>query len=137
MVPLKNLRQNPARKFALIAWLSIAHSLPAIACAQPASTWVGKRVVQKFNELTLRDGTTVGTPAGNVPFYRVETEQGAWLFLKAEKGPVEGWASSDDVIAVDDAVDFFTKRARKQPRDPFNYAAPDACGRPGPSLTSH
>ena len=106
------------------------------AHAQNEASWIGKRVVQTSSDLTLREGDTAVASVATVPLYRVEGSDGSWLWLRAEPGDVERWAKADEVIAVDQAVDFFTRRIRKVPRDPFLYAAQRLSDEIGVSLTS-
>ena len=103
--------------------LLMAHPFPAVIRAQPGKNWVGERVMQRASDLTLHVGNRRFSPSENIPFYRVRRAAGPFVLLKSESGPAEGWASLDDVVAVDEAVDFFTDRFKNDPRDPFLYAA--------------
>jgi tetratricopeptide (TPR) repeat protein len=112
-----------ARPIAVVSCLFVAVSFPAGAAGQPARDMIGERVVQKSSELTFRVGETRFSASENVRVYRVVRAEGPWLWLKSEYGSVQGWASADDVIPVDEAVDFFTALIAKDPRDAFPYAA--------------
>ena len=105
------------------ASLLLDRTVPATVCAQKDDNWIGKRVMQRSSTLTLRNGNRVFDSAETLPFYRAERTAGRSLWLKAERGTVEGWAKSDDVIPLDEAADFFTARIGKDPRDPFLFAA--------------
>ena len=60
---------------------------------------VGKRVVQKVAELTLRiNDEPVESDGKALRFYRVEQVDGPSLLLKAESQGTSGWASAADVI---------------------------------------
>ncbi len=102
--------------------------LPSIAAKVPASPqagdgWIGKRVVQKFHDLSLRINDELVDGAGKaLRFYRVEQVDGRSLLLKAEGEAICGWASASQVISADEAIDFFTKQLSVAPEDAFSYA---------------
>jgi tetratricopeptide (TPR) repeat protein len=93
-------------------------SLPLLAQADPG--WIGKRVVPKKSQFTLlSNGEAVERNVEGLEFYRVEQVDGASLLLRPEVPGPSGWASSDDVVALDQALDFFTQRIRASPADAF------------------
>jgi hypothetical protein len=60
-------------------------AVPGPLQAQADNGWVGKRVVQKHKNLTLRIGNQVVDRGGEtIEFYRVEQTNGPRLRLKAE-----------------------------------------------------
>jgi tetratricopeptide (TPR) repeat protein len=102
------------------------------ACAQAAQPpaevqadqgWIGKRVVQKRADFVLRDnGEPVERTGKAIDFYRVEQNEGPLLFLKAETQGVSGWATVNDVVPVEQGVDYFTRQIRAHPRHAFLHA---------------
>ncbi len=55
-----------------------------------------------------------------IDFYRVEQADGPSLLLKAGKPGSSGWAASDEVVLVDQAIDFFiAARCEPDPGDAF------------------
>ena len=100
---------------------------PLVAAQVPANPkadheWIGKRVVQKVAKLTLRINDEPIENAGEAPrIYRVEQVDGPSLLLQSESQGKSGWASALDVIAVEEAVDFFSQKIRLEPKDPFSF----------------
>jgi tetratricopeptide (TPR) repeat protein len=93
---------------------------------------VGKRVV-------LRNGAVLNDPKGGAEagrsrkpaagrdrdalrVCRVEMANGAWLWLRDEDGPAQGWADASWVVPFERAVDFFTGRIRAEPAVAAHYA---------------
>jgi tetratricopeptide (TPR) repeat protein len=96
---------------------------PAPTQAQQQAEWLGKRVVQKVAKLTLRiNDEAVERDGNSLRIYRIEEVDGASFLLKSESDRSSGWASALDVIAVGDAVDFFSEKLRLEPKDPFPFA---------------
>lgn len=88
--------------------------------AQVNPGWIGKRVVPKSSKLTLLvNGELLDRGEEDVEFYRVEKIDGTSLLLKAEVNHTSGWAEQDQVIPLDDAVEFFTRQIRAHPGDVF------------------
>jgi tetratricopeptide (TPR) repeat protein len=115
---------NRSGRCVWIAAFGLIALAPAISLArQPADDgWVGKRVVQKFSNFTLRIGNQVVDRSGKiVEFYRVEQTNGPWLWLKAEGEGLNGWATADQVVPVEQGIAFFTNQVRANPQDAFSY----------------
>ena len=93
------------------AFLIVASGLMAFAPAnslaqQPVGNgWVGKRVVAKYRGFRLKIENQVIDPKV-VETYRVEQVNGPWLWLYAAK--LSGWAPADQVVPVEQAIEFFT-----------------------------
>src|SRR5690242_6589100 len=107
--------ESGARACAVLAVLML--SVPATVGAQediaaiPGLRWIGRRVVQKARDLTLRDDKQVVSWDGRtIHIYRVERAEGAQLRLKADLGAggPSGWAAAVGVVRLDEAEDFFT-----------------------------
>jgi tetratricopeptide (TPR) repeat protein len=113
------VRRSLAFVLAVLIW---AATPPPIR-AQQHGEWLGKRVVQKVAELTLRiNDEPVERDSKGLRIYRVEEADGTSLLLKSESDRTSGWASALDVIPVDLAVDFFNQKMRIGPMRPFPFA---------------
>ena len=95
---------------------------PVFLEAQGETSWIGKRVVQKRRDFSLRADT--GKAAApqredEIHFYRATRADGPSLWLEAEHGGASGWAPAENVVAVDVAIEFFTNQIRDRPNDSF------------------
>jgi len=92
---------------------------------QPAhDTWLGTRVMQRFNNFPLRmDGEAVLRSGTEIHIYRVERVDGEKLWLEGEGDGPSGSGAADQFVRVDDAFAHFTERIRNHPDDPFYYKA--------------
>jgi tetratricopeptide (TPR) repeat protein len=99
-----------------------AFAVPGPLIAQADNGWVGKRVVQKFDNFTLRIGNQVVDRSGEtIEFYRVEETNGPRLRLKVEGQGLNGWATVNDVVPVEQGIEFFTNQVRANPQDAHSY----------------
>ncbi len=86
------------------------------------SDWVGKRVVQKYNNFPVRvDGQAVPGSGDRFAIYRVDRVEGGRLHLEGDGGAVSGWGEAGQFVPVDEAIAFFTDRIRKRPDDVFSH----------------
>jgi tetratricopeptide (TPR) repeat protein len=119
----------------IIAALVALAALPDSARAQQTDygNWVGKRVVLQngavLNEPKgAADAGRTGKPAapprdrGALRVCKVELVNGAWLWLRDEDGPAQGWVDASWVVPFERAVEFFTDRIRAEPTVAANYA---------------
>jgi tetratricopeptide (TPR) repeat protein len=84
--------------------------------------WVGKRVVQRYNNFPVRvDGQAVSGSGDRFVIYRVERVEGGRLWLQAEGEGIRGWAAIGQVIPVDQAMAFFEDRIRAHPDEAFPH----------------
>ena len=91
--------------------------------AQEQARWLGKKVVQRVASLTLRMNDEPVEIDGKVPrIYLVEEVDGALLLLKSFSPEKRGWGSARDVIAVEDAVDYFSHAIERHPTEAFAFA---------------
>src|ERR1700722_18146329 len=105
---------------ALTLCLSMAYLAPVQA--QPDRGWIGKRVVQKQRDFSLRIDPTkkaVEQSEDEIHIYRVTRTDGPSLWLEAETGSSSGWAPADHVVPVDLAIAFFSSQMRGHPQDSF------------------
>lgn len=94
----------------------------ALVAQQPApKNWVGRHVVQRYNNLVLRIEDRVIDRKRVIHFYRVEQKSGPWLWIRAEGNGFSGWATADEIVPVEEGIDFFTNQIRQNPRDVFSY----------------
>ena len=78
------------------------------------SDWLGKRVVQKARDFTLRDDKqAVAWDGKRLHVYRVQRIDGTRLRLVAEgkAGGPSGWAAADQVVPIDQAIDVLHRPA--------------------------
>lgn len=93
----------------------------AVSQESPHKNMVGRRVVQRSNDFTLRIENQVVDRHRVIHLYRVEQVNGPWLWVRSEGNGFSGWARAEDVIPVDEGVDFFSERLRENPQDAFAY----------------
>jgi tetratricopeptide (TPR) repeat protein len=95
---------------------------PVFLSAQENGGWIGKRVVQTRHDLALKsDERAEGRAQNEIHVYRVERIEGRLLWLEAEGAHVAGWAPAADVVAVENAVEFFTRESQARRDDPFPF----------------
>jgi tetratricopeptide (TPR) repeat protein len=123
----KSFRISDAmRTMTLLLAIGIMVAAPPWSRGQQASTdtWLGKRVVQRFNNFPLREGGQAVLRSGTeIHIYRVQRVQGEKLWLEGEEDGPSGWATADQFVHVDDAFAYFSDRIRTHPDDPFFYKA--------------
>jgi tetratricopeptide (TPR) repeat protein len=106
---------------ALIFALASSHT-PIHAQAEPG--WIGKRVLPKnSNFMLLVNGEAVDQSGKGIAFYRVEQVDEPSLWLRGETQGSSGWAKADEVVIVEQALDYFSKQILANPHDPFFRAA--------------
>ena len=111
------MNKNILTSAALIFALTSAHA-PILAQAEPG--WIGKRVVPKNSDFTLLvNGEAVEQGGKGIAFYRVEQVDGSSLWVNGDTQGSSGWAKADEVVLVEQAVDFFTRQIRAHPDDPY------------------
>ena len=102
-------------------------TLSLVVPAPPAQTepaWIGKRVVQKYRDFSLTvNGEPVERNRFVIDIYQVERTDESLLWLKAETLGSSGWAKPQDVVPLDQALDFFTRQIEAKPVAPFFYTA--------------
>jgi tetratricopeptide (TPR) repeat protein len=121
--PRKALLGDPLRLVLFIVVFGTKFIAPkAVMAQQPvAKPMVGRRVVQRMNEFTLHIENRVIDRKRVIHFYRVEQTNGPWLWVRAEGNGFSGWALADQVVAVEDAIAFFTDQIRDDPENVFPY----------------
>jgi tetratricopeptide (TPR) repeat protein len=95
----------------------------AEARGQDADDCVGKRVVQKVRDFTLKiDDEPVERSGKAIEFCRVLRTDGPLLWLKAETSGATGGAALESVVLADKAIEFFTNEIAARPQSAFAYA---------------
>jgi tetratricopeptide (TPR) repeat protein len=110
----------PARSLRLAVWFTV-FLWPVSVCAQQEGDWVGKRVVQKHSNFQLENENRVVGTKNTFNVYRVEKVNGSQLWLRSAGNGLAGWAPADQVVPVEQAVEFFTGYIRSYPADPHGY----------------
>ena len=110
-------RRAPSIRLAGILALAIA-AASASLCAQEGKGWIGKQVVQRSSDFSLRVGSKVERMK-DFEAYRVEKVSGPWLGLRSFNHA--GWASATDVIPIEQAIGVYSDAIRKSPKDDQLY----------------
>ncbi len=95
---------------------------PAAIHVQTDPTWIGKWVVQKNADFKLRAGNQLVEPKGRFYSYRVELMKDDSVELKADEGRLRGWAAADQVIPIEQGINYYTEQIRSNSNDAFSYA---------------
>lgn len=82
-----------------------------LAAAQESSALVGHRVVVKYRQPLTIGGVTVEPK--DYRAYKVERVNGDWLWVSS--GGVAGWVPRDQVMTLDEALDFYTGEIERNP----------------------
>jgi tetratricopeptide (TPR) repeat protein len=115
--PIRDFLLNQIALAALCLTLAVSQS--TFARQPSADDRVGKAVLPKARQFTLKDvqkGTPVKAPA---EIYQVARMSGASLLLSGTG--ISGWAAADQVVPLEQADDFFTKQIRANPADAFPH----------------
>jgi tetratricopeptide (TPR) repeat protein len=107
--------------------LALAMFPPLASCREDNGSWTGERIMPK------RAGTGIGQTYTGLIFrrqayvaeltdlvYTVLREQDGWLYVR-HRG-AEGWLAKEQVVLLDDAVDYFTQALRANSQDAFALA---------------
>jgi tetratricopeptide (TPR) repeat protein len=91
-------------------------------CSGKNDGWLFKRVVQRWSDFVLEsDDRPAATSEAPLRIYVVEQIEGGSLLLKAERHALCGWAEANQVVAVEEAIDFFSKGVDGDPKDAFPF----------------
>lgn len=122
---VKRIGEGEDRQPIRARWRPAVMALGLIAWMSPLSVgqedWVGEEVIQKDRGFQLKVGSTVINRGENLGIYRVEQEQGAWLWIRNEGTGKQGWVKTDDVVSLDHAIGFFTGVIHARPDDPLPH----------------
>ena len=112
------------RQAVVFLGLGLATAMAGVSRGEEPSAqdWVGKRVVQRYNNFPLRvDGQAVPGSGERFLIYRVERVEGGRLWLKAEGERIRGSAAIGQIIPVDQAMAYFNDRIRAHPDETFPH----------------
>jgi tetratricopeptide (TPR) repeat protein len=121
--PVKQIRDRKWRAAGLLAL--ILAGIPALASAQEptADAWLGKRVIQRFNNFPLRrDDHAVLESGMEIHIYKATRRDGNKLWLEGEDDGPTGWASTDQLVILDEALVYLADRIRVHPDEAFYHA---------------
>jgi len=110
-------RIRPAVWIVALGLMALAQ-VNSLARQPAAGGWVGKRVVQKYQGFQLKIENQVIDPK-RLETYRVEQVNEPWLWRHA--AGLSGWAPADQVVPVEQAIEFFTDYIRSNPGDAHGY----------------
>jgi tetratricopeptide (TPR) repeat protein len=101
---------------AAVALLVVGGLLVTAHAEGPVPTAVGTKVITRYRT-PLRAGSEVVDTGDEFRVYTVKGVNGDWMWLVA--GSVSGWARSGEVVAFEQAVDFYTKEIEANPGGAF------------------
>jgi tetratricopeptide (TPR) repeat protein len=103
--------------------LCLAHAAAAAGLVGVDDGMTGKRVVPRSSRFVLRvNDEPVPSRGQPLVIYRVERTDGPSFWLEPERPGASGWATAGEVIALEQADEFFTGQIRQDARDPFLHA---------------
>ena len=76
--------------------------------------------MQKYRVFQLRIGDQVIDPKTRLETYRVERVDGPRLWLHAVE--LNGWVATDQVVPIEQAIEFFTKYIQAHPADSYGFS---------------
>ena len=85
--------------------------LPHLVVAQETSSWIGQKVVTKY-EYPITSWYLV-VPTHGFHVYTVQRTSGDWLWVVS--GSVKGWIPVSQVVRFDQAIDFYTQEIAANP----------------------
>jgi len=89
------------------------------ARGQEVDPWVGARVMARTSEARLRVGDRVLATLSAGSTFPVKRVRADWLWVDA--GNLQGWVKKADVVAADQAIDYFSEVIRQLPGDAYAY----------------
>ena len=129
----------------LVVGVAVVASAPRWGWSQAANDWVGKRVVIEARDDLVRRAGADDKKTGNAGqsdlrhagrIFRVERANGPWLWIQDEGRTVSGWVTLDDLLASDQALDYYTSAIKANLSYiaglPRSRAYPPSKQRPGP-----
>ncbi len=104
----------------LIAALFFTFGVSFSEAEQPADPWVGKRVIQRYNNFPIRSGDQAELRSGTeIHIYRVVRRDGDKLWLEGDADGPSGSASIDQFVRLEEALPYLAERIRTHPDDVF------------------
>jgi tetratricopeptide (TPR) repeat protein len=113
-----------------LSTLAFVAALLTIAHANSQESFVGRRVLAKRRAVSVyRDEGGRKVEVGKVGDSVVEVLDDNEGWLKVRHGREPAWLVKSDVVPLDGAVAYFTRRIRAAPTDAWNYAQRGLAGR--------
>lgn len=110
------LQARLVRSLALV----VLFVLPSMALSE--DSWVGVAVMPKEG-CTLHVGNRRMDAAQKAELpYLVREVNGSWFWVSDSDGCVAGWVKGQDIVAIDDAIAYYTGLITAAPRDSWAYA---------------
>ena len=94
--------------------------------AAAKNTWLGKTVIQKYPHINIERGDKVSSPYV-IELYVVKEVFKYRLLLRIVGRGDEFWVRADDVVSLDESIDFFTTLIDVRPNDWWGYHMRSAC----------
>jgi tetratricopeptide (TPR) repeat protein len=99
---------------------------PSHPIGQEKAGWIGRRVVQKYPVLRLTRADQV-FDLRFLHLYVVKEVDKTRLLVQIEGTGDEYWGRTEDVVSLDDSINFFTREIQIRPRDDWGYQMRSAC----------
>ncbi len=100
-------------------WADIGPIHRASAAEPAGKDWVGKKVVPKHRDFTLRSCGDDVDRKGRPGIYQVREFKGSSLLL--ERSGIRGWVEADQFLPIEVATKFFDEVIRANSQDAFGY----------------
>jgi tetratricopeptide (TPR) repeat protein len=100
--------------------LSCLVFLNAAAAVQQPFTWVGQKVVTKY-QYPVKVGNQIIEDGSRHEIFTVTRTEGDWLWVVS--GSIEGWLPVSQVIRFDQALDFYTNEIHSNPANAAAYSS--------------
>jgi tetratricopeptide (TPR) repeat protein len=116
--------RDQAWPMALVMTLMLAITGSPVRAQKPATGgWVGKRVIQRYNNFPLRlEGEAVLRSGMEIHIYRVTRTKDGELWLEGEDDGPSGWGSPDQFVPVEEASAYLANKVRTSPVETYLYS---------------
>jgi tetratricopeptide (TPR) repeat protein len=112
--------RSPVRLLFTCFAATAAFLIPGLSRAEDLRPWVGKRVVQKASDFTLKGNDSVVDRRKLIEIYDVDRANETDLWLQGTSR--SGWAKPGDVMPAEQAMAYFSDAIKAKPTDAFAYA---------------
>ena len=103
----------------ILSPIALGLVLLSMVSAQDTSSWIGKRVVTKY-QCAVKVGDRVVDDDSTPRIYTVIRAGGDRLWVVS--GSVKGWLPANQVVPFDQAIDFYTQEIRANPSNATAYS---------------
>jgi tetratricopeptide (TPR) repeat protein len=123
VIPFIPFQNRTWRVAGMLAFIVATGTTLARAQNPAADNWLGKRVIQRFNNFPLRhNGQAVLESGMEIHIYKVSRGDGDKVWLEGEDDGPAGWASIDQLIRLEDALVYLADRIKVHPDEAFFHA---------------